>query len=110
ATGTSVVVNTPDGLIAGTAQQTYQIAMQTYKMQMQANQQNVMARRQYPNILALQEPKKPVPPDPTPHWTRLLRWFPPNPIRSSPTPKPASRTWPLRTTPPRTSRPCAPSI
>ena len=64
AIGNSVVVNTPDGLLAGTGQQTYQIAMQTYKMQMQAYQQNVMARRQYPNILALQEPKKPVPPDP----------------------------------------------
>jgi hypothetical protein len=65
-------VNTPDGLLAGTARQTYQIAMQTYKMQMQAYQQNVAARRQYPNILALQEPKKPVPPDPARDMPQLI--------------------------------------
>jgi hypothetical protein len=70
--GSSVVVNTPDGLIAGTAQQTYQIAMQTYKIQMQGYQQNVAARRQYPNILALQEPKKPVPPDPARDMPNLI--------------------------------------
>jgi hypothetical protein len=67
-----VLVNTPDGLLAGTSQQTYQIAMQTYKMQMQAYQQNVAARRQYPNILALQEPKKPVPPDPARDMPNLI--------------------------------------
>jgi hypothetical protein len=72
AIGNSVLVNTPDGLLAGTSQQTYQIAMQTYKMQMQAYQQNVAARRQYPNILALQEPKKPVPPDPARDMPQLI--------------------------------------
>jgi hypothetical protein len=72
AIGSSVVVNTPDGLLAGTGQQTYQVAMQTYKMQMQAYQQNVAARRQYPNILALQEPKKPVPPDPARDMPQLV--------------------------------------
>jgi hypothetical protein len=70
--GSSVVVNTPDGLMARTGQQTYQATMQTYKIQMQAYQQNVAARRQYPNILALQEPKKPVPPDPARDMPNLI--------------------------------------
>jgi len=72
AIGNSVVVNTPDGLLARTGQQTYQTALQTYKIQMQAYQQNAAARRQYPNILRLQEPKKPVPPDPARDMPQLI--------------------------------------
>ncbi len=70
--GNSIIVNTPDGQIVRTAQQTYQIQMQTYKMQMAGYQQNVQARRQYPNILALTEPKKPTPPDPARDMPNLI--------------------------------------
>jgi hypothetical protein len=72
AIGNSVLVNTPDGLLARTGQQTYQTSLQSYKMQLQAYQQNVAAQRQYPNILALKEPKKPVPPDPARDMPQLI--------------------------------------
>jgi hypothetical protein len=61
--GNNILVNTPDGLMARTAQQNYQTQLNIYQMQLQAYQQNVAARQRYPNILALKEPVKPSPPD-----------------------------------------------
>ena len=50
-----------------TAQGNYQTQLNIFRMQMQAYQQNVEARKRFPNILALNEPPKPVPPNPDPN-------------------------------------------
>jgi hypothetical protein len=62
-----ILMNDPNCSLIRNGDRTYQMQLQTYNMQLQSYQQSQNFARSNPNIIKLDPPQKPAPPDPDPN-------------------------------------------